>query len=143
MAPQSLRLLPGAHEGLGVLGAALGLGRLVGLKIGIILGRVLTGLGIVVERDADGATVVAVILTDDLLRVKLPQARVVIATGGHEVGAIGAEGAVPDPTLVARQGGLEGKGARLGVGARRLHLLDFPDLGGVVGAAGGQLLDVG
>lgn len=65
----SLRLLPGAHAELGVLGAALGLGRLVGLKIGIILGRILAGLGIVVERDADGATVVAVILADDLLRV--------------------------------------------------------------------------
>jgi hypothetical protein len=138
-----LELLPGAHAGLGVSGAALNLGRLVGLIIDFLLGRVLASLGIVVERDADGAAVVAVVLTDDLLGVQLPQARIVVAAGRHEVGAIGAEGAVPDPALVTRQGGFEWKGARLGVRTSRLHLFNLPDLGGMVGATGCELLDVG
>ena len=45
---------------------------------------------------------------------------------------------------MARQGGLE----RVGLGAQLVHLArfdvaDLPDFGGVVGAAGGELLDVG
>ncbi len=65
-----------------------------------------------------------------------------VAAGGHKVGAVGAEGAVPDPTLVAGEGGLERESPGLGVGAGGLHVLDLPNFGSVVGAAGSQLLDV-
>ncbi len=75
--------------------------------------------------------------------VQLPQSGVMVAAGGHEVGAVGAEGAVPDPALVASEGGLERESPWLGVRAGGLHLLDLPDLGSVVGATGSQLLDVG
>lgn len=87
----------------------------------------------------------SVILPDDLLAVELPQAGVVVGAGGDEVGRVGAEGAVPDPALVARQGGLEGEGPREAalVLAGGLLDVDLPDLGGVVGGARRQLLDVG
>ena len=49
----------------------------------------------------------SVILPDDSLRVQLPQARVVIATGRDQVRAVGAEGAVPDPPLMALETRLE------------------------------------
>lgn len=76
--------------------------------------------------------------------MQLPQAGVVVGAGGDQVGRVGAEGAVPDPALVARQGGLEGEGpgpAAL-VAPGGLVEVDLPDLGGVVGRAGRQLLDV-
>lgn len=87
----------------------------------------------------------SVILPDDLLAVELPQAGVVVGAGGDEVGRVGAEGAVPDPALVARQGGLEGERPREAalVQAGGLLDVDLPDLGGVVGGARRQLLDVG
>lgn len=104
----------------------------------------LARLRVVVQRDADGATVVAVVLADDLLAVQLPQAGVVVGAGGDEVGRVGAEGAVPDPALVARQGGLEREGLWAAglVGLGGLLGVDLPDLGGVVGGAGRELLDV-
>lgn len=88
---------------------------------------------------------VTVILPDDLLAVQLPQPRVVVRARGDQVGRVGAEGAVPDPALVARQGGLEGEGpgeAAL-VAPGGLVDVDLPDLCGVVGRARRQLLDVG
>lgn len=86
----------------------------------------------------------SVILPDDLLAVELPEAGVVVGAGGDEVGRVGAEGAVPDPALVAGQGGLEGEGAGEAalVRAGGLVDVDLPDLGGVVGRARRQLLDV-
>lgn len=62
---------------------------------------------------------------------------------GDEVRRVGGEGAVPYPALVLGEGGLEG----VGVGGQPVHLAglevaDLPDLGGVVGGAGGELLDV-
>lgn len=86
---------------------------------------------------------VAVVLPDDLLALQLPQAGVVVGAGGDQVGAVGAEGAVPHPALVAGQGGLEGEGLGLAVGRRGLEVPHLPDLGGVVRAARRQLLDVG
>lgn len=68
-----------------------------------------------------------------------------VGAGRDEIGRVGAEGAVPDPALVAGQGRLEREGlwtsalVRLG-GLVRVHL---PYLGGVVGRAGRELLDVG
>lgn len=64
----------------------------------------LPSLGVVIEGDADGAAVVAVVLADDLLAVQLPEAGVVVAAGRDEVRAVGAKGAVPDPALVALEG---------------------------------------
>lgn len=86
----------------------------------------------------------SVILPDDLLAVELPEAGVVVGAGGDEVGRVGAECAVPDPALVARQGGLEGEGPVEAALVRAGGLLDvdLPDLGGVVGGARRQLLDV-
>ena len=129
---------------------------------------------------------VTIVLPNDLLAVQLPQAGIVIRAGRDEVRAIGAEGAVPDPALVAGQRRLERErpqllcwlllrlllglrlaGSRRRVlavagavspvglllpalgGQRRLLLLvrafevHLPDLGRVVGAAGGKLLHVG
>lgn len=99
-------------------------------------------LGVVIEGDTDGASVVAIVLANDLLAVELPEPGIVVGTGRHQVGRIGAERAVPDPALVAREGGLERERLRLLVGGR-LKVLDLPDAGGVVGAAGCELLDVG
>ena len=48
-----------------------------------------------------------VILANDALRAQLPQARVVVAARGHQVRAVGAERAVPDPALVRAQVRLE------------------------------------
>ena len=67
----------------------------------------LPSLGVVIEGDADGAAVVAVVLADDLLAVQLPEAGVVVAAGRDEVRAVGAKGAVPDPALVALEGRLQ------------------------------------
>ena len=85
----------------------------------------------------------SVILPYDALRRQLPQAGVVVGAGGDEVGRVGREGAVPDPALVAGEGGLE----RVGVGRdlvelARFEIADLPDLGRVVGRAGRELLDV-
>lgn len=66
-----------------------------------------------------------------------------VAAGRHKVCAVSAESAVPHPALVASQCSLERECARLGVGTGRFHLLDLPNLCSVVGAASGQLLDVG
>lgn len=107
--------------------------------------RSLSGLRVIVQSHTHSAPVVSVILPDDLLAVELPQAGVVVGAGGDEVGRVGAEGAVPDPALVARQGGLEGKGPGEAALVRAGGLLDvdLPDLCGVVGGARRQLLDVG
>lgn len=85
---------------------------------------------------------VAVVLPDDLLALQLPQTGVVVGAGGDEVRAVGAEGAVPYPALVTRQGCLEREGFWLRVLGRGLDVAHLPDLGGVVGAAGRELFDV-
>lgn len=72
----------------------------------------------------------AVVLANNLLAVQLPQAGVVVGAGGDEVGRVGAEGAVPDPALVAGEGGLEGVGLGLGGG-----------VGGLVVAVDGDAAD--
>ncbi len=71
-----------------------------------------------------------------------------VAAGRNEVRTIGAEGTIPDPSLMPRQRTLEFKRLVLGRGfARvrheRIEVLDFPDLGCVVGGAGCEVLDVG
>lgn len=109
--------------------------------------------GRIVEGDANSAAMVAIVLPDDAPRGDLPQAGIVVGAGGDEVGGVGAERAVPHPALVAVQGDLElervglglgGGGRRVGPRLSRLPVrVDGPDAGGVVGAAGGQVADVG
>lgn len=84
---------------------------------------------------------VPVVLTDNLLAVQLPQPRIMIRARRYEIGRVCAKGTVPDPALVAGQGGLEREGLGLVVGPGRA-VLDLPNLGSVVGAAGGELLDI-
>jgi hypothetical protein len=98
-------------------------------------------LRVVIQRHTDSTAVVAVILANNLLGVQLPQPRVVVGASSHKICRVGAEGAVPDPALVAGEGGLERVGFRLLVGSR-LHVFHLPDLGGMVGTAGGKLLDI-
>jgi len=53
---------------------------------------------------------VAVVLSDDLLRGQLPESGVVIGACGDKIGTIGAESTVPDPTLMLTQSAFEAKG---------------------------------
>lgn len=138
-------LMRGTRRWDGRLGQAspVSLGPSVRSVEGNIPGPALSGFGVVVQRDADGASVVAVVLTDDLLAVELPEPRIVVAACRNQVGTICAEGAVPHPALVAGERRLEGEGLGFVLVGDGLHVLDFPDLGRMVGTAGGQLLDIG
>ena len=111
--------------------------------LNILRGVALTPLGVVVQGHANGAAVVTIVLPDDLLTMKFPQACIVVTTGRDEVRAVGAKGTVPHPPLVARQGSFQWERLRLRIGPDGVHVLDLPYLGGVVGAAGRQLLHVG
>lgn len=86
----------------------------------------------------------AIVLTNNLLTMQLPQTRIVVRARRDEVGRVGAKRTIPHPALVARQGRLEGKGAQLAVfvGFGDLVGVDFPDFGRVVGGAGCEFLDV-
>ena len=64
-----------------------------------------------------------------------------VGASRDEIRRVGAEGTVPHPPLVAGQGRLQGEGLRLRVDLG-LFDVNLPDLGRVVGAAGGELLDV-
>lgn len=125
----------------------------------------LSGLRVVVQCDAHGASVVPVILADDGLAAKLPQSRVVIAASCHQVRRVSAEGTVPNPALVACQRGLLRERFEFSISVcSRLLLFTVcsvavrqerdlgrvrvdeghrPDLGRVVCRAGCELLDVG
>lgn len=61
----------------------------------------------VVQRHAYGATMVSVVLSDDLLTAKLPEARIVIGACSDQVGRVSAECAVPHPALMAVERGLQ------------------------------------
>jgi hypothetical protein len=89
-----------------------------------------------------------IILPDNALTMQLPQPRIVITTGRHQIRGVRTERAVPDPSLVARQRALELEGLRgwrfpPGDGDQLFQVADLPDLGCVVGAAGREVLDVG
>lgn len=91
-----------------------------------------------------------IILPNNLLTSQLPQPRIVITTRRNQIRRVRTERTIPHPSLMARQRALELK-RLLGMWTGRLALfrdlgfevLDFPDLGGAVGAAGGEVLDVG
>jgi hypothetical protein len=94
-----------------------------------------------------------IILPNNTLTAQLPQPRIVITTRRNQIRAISAERAVPDPALVAVQGGLEREGGGValcgaGEGVAGLYVVgggevDAPDARGVVGGAGGEVADVG
>ena len=65
-----------------------------------------------------------------------------VATGGYEIRAVGTEGTVPYPALMACESGLERESSWFLIWAHGLHVLDFPNFGGVVGAACRQLFYV-
>lgn len=64
-----------------------------------------------------------------------------VRTGRNQVRRVGAERTVPYPPLVTGEGGLERIWRRLLIWSR-LNILHLPDLGCMVCATGGQLLDV-
>lgn len=83
-----------------------------------------------------------IVLADDLLAAYLPEPRVVVGAGCHQICRVRAECAVPHPALMPRQGGLEREG--LGLLLRpRFRVVDLPYLGSMVCTARGQLLDIG
>lgn len=94
-----------------------------------------------------------VVLPDDTLAPELPQTGVMIAARGDQIRAIGAERAVPDPSLVAVQRGLEREGRWValrgggegvaGLDVVRRGEVDGPDAGGVIGGAGREVAHVG
>jgi hypothetical protein len=92
-----------------------------------------------------------VVLPNDALAIQLPQPRIMITTRRDQVRRVCAKRAVPDPSLVAAQRRLEregvgiaicGGGSEVGRGLVRVRLVDGPDAGGVVGAAGSEVADV-
>jgi len=58
---------------------------------------------VVVEGNANGPSMMPVILPDDLSSLEFPQPGIVVATNRDKVGRVGGEGAIPDPTLVGLQ----------------------------------------
>lgn len=105
----------------------------------------LSRLRIVIQRYTHSTPMMTIVLPDNLLAMQLPQARVVIRARSDQVRRIGAEGAVPHPALVAREGSLEGEwlGIAILIGLLGLLGIHLPDFGGVVGGAGRELLGVG
>lgn len=69
----------------------------------------LSGLRVIVQRNADSSSMMPIILTDDGLTAKLPQSRVMVAAGRHQVGRVGAESAIPHPPLVTCQRRFQGE----------------------------------
>lgn len=102
--------------------------------------------GRVIERDANGTSVMAIVLANDRLAVELPETGVMVGASSHQVGRVGAKSAVPNPSLMAMQRRLKREGIRIAVcGAGKLVLrrdvvrlrgVDGPDAGCVVGGAG-------
>lgn len=92
---------------------------------------------VVVQGNADGTAVVSIVLADDLLSLKLPEASIMIAAGGHQVGRVSTERAVPNPALVASKRALQLEwnwAGRLATRSRDhlVKILNLPDLRSVV-----------
>jgi hypothetical protein len=96
---------------------------------------------VIVKSNTNGSPVMSIVLSDNLLTMQLPQSRVVIRASSYQVRRVGTESAVPYPALVTGEGGLQG--IRLGFLVRSgFDVLNFPNLGCVVCAAGRELLDI-
>lgn len=115
------------------------------LPSGFLCARVgrLPSLRVIIQRNANSASVMSVILADDLLAVYLPQPSVVIRARRHQVCRIGTERTVPYPPLVSRKRCLERKWFRvLFPFVAGLGIVDLPNLGCVVGTTSSQFLHV-
>ena len=102
---------------------------------------------VIVQGNADRTTVVSIVLADNLLRLKLPEASVMVTAGGNQVGRVSAERAVPDPALMAGKRALQLEWHRAGRLAARgrdhlVKILNLPYLCGVVSGAGSKVLDI-
>jgi hypothetical protein len=56
--------------------------------------------GGIVQGDTDGATVVTIVLSNDAFGAQFPEPGKVVGASRDEIGAVGAEGAVPHPSLM-------------------------------------------
>jgi hypothetical protein len=102
---------------------------------------------VVVQGNADRTTVVTIVLTDNLLGLKLPEASVMVAAGRNQVRRVGAERTVPNPALVAGKRTLQLEWHWLGRLATRgrdhfVEILNLPNFRGVVSGAGSKVLDI-
>ena len=107
----------------------------------------LTSFTIIVQGNADCATVMAVVLPNDLLRLKFPEASVMVAAGGNQIRRVSAERAVPNPTLVTGKRAFQFEwywASRLATRGRDqlVEILYLPYLCGVVSGASSKVLDV-
>jgi hypothetical protein len=108
----------------------------------------LASFRIIIESNTNGASMMAIVLPDDLLARQLPQSSVMVRTCRHKVRRIGTKRTVPDPSLMTGQGTLQPEWRFLWCfsiwrGYHLLEVLDFPDFGGVVGTACGEVLHIG
>lgn len=115
----------------------------------IITSEILSGLRVVVQGNTNQTTMMAVILSDNLLAVKFPQPRIVIRTSSDQIRRVRRESTIPDPSLVASQRTLQLEWLRVHDRSSpsrnrklRLNVLHFPDLGGVVSGAGSEVFDI-
>jgi hypothetical protein len=109
--------------------------------------RNLTSLAVIIEGNANCTTMMAVVLSNDLLRLELPEASVMVAAGGNQVCRVRTEGAVPNPALMTSKRALQLEWHWAGGLATRsrdhlVEILYLPYLGGVVSGAGSKVLDV-
>lgn len=100
-------------------------------KIYITLWRVYRSPLHIVQGHTDNPLVVAIVLSDGFVGAQVPKSNVVIGARGNKVGTVGTEGTVPDPPLVALQGGLEIEA-----------IFGGPDPGGVVCRTCGHMLAI-
>jgi hypothetical protein len=89
----------------------------------------------------------AIVLANNSLAMELPQPCKVIRTSGNQVGRVSTESTIPYPPLMLGQSALELErtGFKSSFAGGRNHgvkILDLPDLGGVVGGAGREMLDI-
>lgn len=75
--------------------------------------QILTGLRIIIESNANSTAVMAIVLSDDCLSMQLPQTRIVVAASCNEIGRVGAESTVPNPTLVTGESAFKLERSRL------------------------------
>lgn len=102
----------------------------------------LSCLRVVIQSNANRTPMVSIVLPNDLLAMQFPQPRVVVGARCNQVRRISTESAIPNPALVACKGGLQGKWFGFLVILLWCQVFDLPDLGRMISAAGGKLLDV-
>ena len=107
----------------------------------------------IIQRNTHRTAMMPIVLPNNTLAPQLPQPRVMITTRGNQIRAVGAERAVPHPSLVSMQRRLEREGGGIalccaGQGVAGLNVVrgrevDGPDARGVIGGAGCQVAHVG